>query len=256
MGSAIVGGIIKSGFAAAKNITAADIDNKLLQNMSVTYKINTTNSNTQVAKESDVLFLCIKPHIYLPVINEIKDIINPNAIIVTIAAGQTLKAVSAAFGKPLKIVRTMPNTPALVNAGCTAVCPSMLLSNEDSELILSIFKTIGTAELLPEHLFDAFTGVAGSSPAYAFMFIEAMADAGVRYGLSRSQAFRFSAQTLLGSAKMLLQEDMHPGELKDAVCSPGGTTIEAVCVLENAGFRNAVIQAVSACVDKSIKMSE
>ena len=144
----------------------------------------------------------------------------------------------------------MPNTPALVLEGCTGVCADENVSAEDLEFVLKLLTAFGTAHVVPERLMDVVTGVSGSSPAYVFLFIEAMADEAVAEGMPRKQAYEFAAQAVLGSAKMVLETGKHPGELKDMVCSPAGTTIEAVKVLEEKGFRGAVMDAVSACVDK------
>lgn len=148
----------------------------------------------------------------------------------------------------------MPNTPAMVGEGVTAICPNKNITNEDMEVLESIIGTFGTVERVEEKLFDAVVAVSGSSPAYVFMFIEAMADAAVLQGMARDKAYRFAAQAVLGSAKMVLDTGKHPGALKDMVCSPGGTTIEGVAVLEEKGMRSAVIEAMNAVYDKSGKM--
>lgn len=258
MGSAIVGGVIQAGLFKAADIIVSDMDNNMLKKISEAHGVNTTNSNTEVASQADVLFLAIKPNIYELVIKEIKDNVKPGIIVVTIAAGQTMGGLVEKFGNndKIKIVRTMPNTPALVNQGMTGVCPGANLGEDDKQIVLKIFNSIGKAAVLPEYLFDAYTGLAGSGPAYVFMFIEALADGGVLHGLPRAQAMEFAAQTVLGSAQMVLSGNDHPGFLKDAVCSPGGTTIEAVAELELQGFRGAVISAVSASTQKSQKMSQ
>ena len=145
----------------------------------------------------------------------------------------------------------MPNTPALVGEGMTGVCANDLVTEEELQLVLTLLKSFGRAEVVPEYLMDTVTGVSGSSPAYVFLFLEALADAAVAEGMPRKQAYEFAAQSVLGSAKMLLETGMHPGELKDMVCSPGGTTIEAVAVLERENLRSAVIAATRACIRKS-----
>lgn len=145
----------------------------------------------------------------------------------------------------------MPNTPALVGEGMTGVCANDLVTEEELQLVLTLLKSFGRAEVVPEYLMDTVTGVSGSSPAYVFLFLEALADAAVAEGMPRKQAYEFAAQSVLGSAKMLLETGMHPGELKDMACSPGGTTIEAVAVLEREKLRSAVIDATRACIRKS-----
>ena len=170
---------------------------------------------------------------------------------VTLAPGKTLQWLDAMFGKPTKLVRTMPNTPALVGEGMTALCSNEFVTEEELEKVVQIFQSFGKTQVVPESMIDVVVGVSGSSPAYVFMFIEAMADAAVADGMPRSQAYEFAAQAVLGSAKMVLETGKHPGEFKDMVCSPGGTTIEAVRVLEEIGMRSAVFEACKACVKKA-----
>ena len=168
--------------------------------------------------------------------------------------GET-QALEAALPSSAKVVRLMPNTPALVNAGMTSVTVNAYLTDEETELVMSLCRSFGRAELVPESLIDAVIGVSGSAPAYVFMFIEAMADAAVAGGMPRKQAYEFAAQTVMGAAKMVLETGKHPGELKDMVCSPGGTTIEAVIKLEEMGLRQAVIAGVRSATEKSQEMS-
>ena len=188
-----------------------------------------------MAKQSDILVLSVKPQVYPAVIKEIRDEVSSEQIIVTIAAGVSMEAAERQFGKEVKIVRVMPNTPALVGEGMSGLCCNEYVTEEEFDLVHKIFESFGKAEKITENLMDAVVGVSGSGPAYVYMFIEAMADAAVAQGLPRKQAYTFAAQTLLGSAKMVLETGQHPGELKDAVCSPAGTTIEAVNVLEKKG---------------------
>ena len=257
IGGAIIGGIIKAGLVTPKNIIASDISEARLVSLSDTFKINTTTSNMDTAQNSDILFLSIKPFIYDAVIAEVKDHVKPDAIIVIVAAGHSIASVREKFGNDnIKIAKAMPNIPAMVNAAMTAVCTTDTLSEDEVKSVLSIFNSVGETELLPEHLFDVFTAVAGSSPAYAFIFIDALADAGVRYGLPRNQALKFCTQVILGVAKMILETGEHPSVLKDTVCTPGGTTIDAICELDKLGFRNAIISCVDACVKKSVKIRE
>ena len=155
------------------------------------------------------------------------------------------------FQKPVKIVRTMPNTPALVGEGMTAACPNAYVTEDEKKYALELLGSFGKVEVVPEHLIDAVVAVSGSSPAYVFLLIEAMADAAVAEGMPRQQAYQFAAQAVYGSAKMVLETGKHPGELKDMVCSPAGTTIEAVRVLEEKGLRSAVIEAMKACAEVS-----
>ncbi|MBM6838398.1 pyrroline-5-carboxylate reductase, partial [Clostridium saudiense] len=193
---------------------------------------------------------------YSIVINEIKNSVKEDVIIVTIAAGKSIESTEKSFGKELKVIRTMPNTPALVGEGMTAVCPNKLITDEDLAEVSKLLSSFSKIEVVSESLIDAVTSVSGSSPAYVYMFIEAMADAAVLQGMPRDKAYKFAAQTVLGSAKMVLETGIHPGALKDMVCSPGGTTIEAVAELEGKGFRSAIISAMNKCYKKSQEMSK
>ena len=166
-------------------------------------------------------------------------------LVLSIAAGVTLDQLARALGHDRKIVRAMPNTPSLVNAGMTSVTPNALVTPEDVADVLNIFRCFGEAEVIAESMIHPVVGVSGSAPAYVFMFLEAMADAAVLGGMPRAQAYKFAAQAVMGSAKMVLETGKHPGELKDMVCSPGGTTIEAVRVLEERGFRSAVVESMA-----------
>ena len=176
-------------------------------------------------------------------------------LVISIAAGQTIANIEKLFGKTIKLVRSMPNTPALVLEGAAGVCYNDHVTEDDKKTVMEIFSSFGVANEVSESMIDTVIGVSGSSPAYVFMFIEAMADAAVADGMPRAQAYEMAAQSVLGSAKMVLETGKHPGELKDMVCSPAGTTIEAVRVLEEKGFRSAVIEAMKACVKKAKEMS-
>jgi len=251
MASAIMGGLINNANIAPSSIIASDASKQALNNASSNLSINTTSNNCEVASESEVLFLSIKPQYYEVVINEIKTSLTPEQIVITIAPGKTIEWLTSKLGDNIKIVRTMPNTPALVGEGITGVCKNNLVTDDEFTYVMSLLGSFGLAEAIPESLMDVCVSVSGSSPAYVFMFIEAMADAAVADGMPRNQAYKFAAQAVLGSAKMVLETGKHPGELKDMVCSPGGTTIEAVRVLEEKGMRSSVIEAMKACTKKA-----
>lgn len=251
MASAMIGGIIANKICDAGDITASDAYPGALEKAGESLGINVTADNKEVAACADILFLSVKPQYYETVIKEIREQIRETQIIVTIAPGKTLAWLSDIFGKPVKLVRCMPNTPALVGEGITGACHNDLVQKEELDLVCSILRGFGKVEVLTENLMDVVVSVSGSSPAYVFMFIEAMADAAVADGMPRAQAYKFAAQAVLGSARMVLETGKHPGELKDMVCSPGGTTIEAVSVLEKQGFRSSVIEAMRACVRKA-----
>ena len=253
MAQAIIGGIIKNGLVDKAEIIASAATQKTIDKVKSEYGINVTLDNREVAK-ADILFLAVKPVYYQSVIEEIRDIKTEGQIIVTIAAGKSLEWVAEAYGDERKIIRTMPNTPALVGEGITAVCPNENISDEELSEVCKLLNSFGKAEVIKESMMDAVVAVSGSSPAYVFMFIEAMADATVAEGMPRAQAYQFAAQSVLGSAKMVLDTGKHPGELKDMVCSPAGTTIEAVRTLEKTGFRSSVMECMKACADKSRSM--
>ena len=198
-----------------------------------------------------MIILSVKPQFYEEVINQIKDCVKKEQIIITIAPGKTLAWLAEKFGKEVKIVRTMPNTPALVGEGMTAMCPNEYMEKEEIEYVKQLLESFGRVEVVPERLMDVVVSVSGSSPAYVFMMIEAMADAAVSGGMPRAQAYQFAAQAVYGSAKMVLETGKHPGELKDMVCSPAGTTIEAVRTLEEMGFRSSIIEAMKVCEEVS-----
>ena len=250
MASAIIGGILSSGISAPGDLMASDSSPAAQERIRNDLKIACV-TNTEAASGSDILFLSVKPQYYADVIAEIRDAVRPETVIVTIAPGKTLAWLRDQFGRDLKIVRTMPNTPAMVKEGMTGVCRNELVTDEDLAQVMTILESFGKAEVVPENLLDVVTSVSGSSPAYVFLLIEAMADGAVADGMPRAQAYKFAAQAVLGSAKMVLETGSHPGVLKDMVCSPGGTTMEAVRILEEKGFRSAIIEAEKACVKKS-----
>ena len=256
MGGSILGGILKSKMIDNENIMASVKSDRSMEKVKNEYNVHVTKDSREVAKFSDLVVIGVKPNIYDEVLEEIKDVIDDKKIIITIAAGKTIESVEKIIGNDKKIIRTMPNTPSLVGEGMTSLSPNKNISQEELDFVKSLFDSLGKSEVINEDLIHAVIGSSGSSTAYAFMFIEAIADGAVRAGMPRDKAYKFAAQGVLGAAKMVLEEDKHPGELKDMVCSPGGTTIEAVKVLEEEKFRGAVIKAVEACVNKSIEMSK
>ena len=256
MGKAIIGGIVKSQLTAASNLHVFDIDSSKSREMAEQFGSTVATSATSAAAVADILFIAVKPNVIPALLPELKAHIQPGYIVISIAAGVTLATLEQGLSAGHKIIRVMPNTPALVNCGMSSITPNANITPAELESVLAIFKSFGEAEVVSEYLIHSVVAVSGSAPAYAFMFIEAMADAAVLGGMPRAQAYKFAAQTLLGSAKMVLETGKHPGELKDMVCSPGGTTIEAVKVLEEQGFRAAVINAMQSCMAKSDAMSK
>ncbi len=252
MGSAILcGAVDKAGFAE---------DDIYAHSLAFSDKVRKLNINVTSLKElvqnSDYIILCVKPNSFKEVLSEIKAIQGYNdKVYISIAAGITIDFVKSILGD-VKVIRTMPNICLLAGAGMTVIAPDSKVSDEEIDFAEKIFSGAGKTLRIPESLVDSCTAVSGSGPAYAFMFIEAMADAAVMQGISRKDAYMLSSQTLLGASLMQLETGLNPAQLKDMVCSPGGTTIEAVASLENDSFRASVINAVNVCADKARKMKK
>lgn len=251
MADAMIAGMLRKDIVKPEDIIGSAKTEATREKMKTKYDICVSNKNADVAAQADILILAVKPQFMEDVISEIKDVVSIQTLIISIAAGKTIAWIENAFGKTIKLVRCMPNTPALVGEGCTGMCVNARVSQGEIDESLKLMESFGKAGLVPERLMDAVGAVSGSSPAYVFMFIEAMADAGVAAGMPRAQAYEFAAQAVYGSAKLVLESGRHPGELKDMVCSPGGTTIQGVKVLEERGMRGAVMDALTACVEKS-----
>ncbi|PRR79034.1 Pyrroline-5-carboxylate reductase [Clostridium liquoris] len=255
MAQAIIGGIVASNILPGEKVLVSDTDEKKLNYIKDKLNVKVTKDNKEIAANSDIIILAIKPNVHDQVIGEIKDCVKDDVVIVTIGAGITINYIEKAFNRDIKVIRTMPNTPALVGEGMAALCYNNIVSKEEIEEVVSIFESFGKVEIISEKLMDVVPAVSGSSPAYVYMFIEALADGAVLDGMPRDKAYKMAAQSVLGAAKMVLETGEHPGALKDKVCSPGGTTIEAVYSLEMSNFRGAVIQAMRKCTEKTIKMS-
>ena len=251
MARAIIGGIIEKGNIKPGEIIGSDISLAAAESAKKDFKIKVCMENAMVAEQADVLILAVKPQYLDYSLEGVKPVLKKNVIIISIVAGKDIAYLEGLLGKTHSIVRCMPNTPALIGEACTAFTPNAKVSESQLDIAAELIRCFGKAIQVPESMMDAVVGVSGSAPAYVFMFIEAMADAAVAGGMPRKQAYEFAAQSVLGSAKMVLETGKHPGELKDMVTSPAGTTIEAVKVLEQEGFRGAVIDAVEACIEKS-----
>jgi pyrroline-5-carboxylate reductase len=254
MATALANGFISSSKISAKDIYISDKSLKNLSRWDNTM-VNTCNDNISVCKHCDVIIYAVKPNVLPDVLSETKEYIN-NKLIISIAAGVTIKSIEKITGKDTKIVRAMPNTPAQVGCGMTVLSANANIAAQDLEDIKNVFKGAGNVVVLDEKYINAATVLHGSSPAYVYMFIEAMANSGVKYGIPKNISLELSAKAVEGAAKMVLDTGIHPSELKDNVCSPGGTTIEAVLELEKNGFSNAISKAVDACIQKADKMSE
>jgi len=256
MAGAIIGGAIKSGYLIPENIYISDVDSDKAKALADMYGVKTAKGNKELINNCDVLILSVKPHIYSIVLDDIKGHIGKNILIVTIAAGVTLNYVKGFLGNDIKIIRTMPNTPALVGEGMTAITYTPPVKEVDVTFVKGLFSSFGLVEVIDEGLIDAFSSLCSSSPAFVDMFIEAMADAAVQLGLPRNKSYIMAAQAVRGTAKMVIETGKHPGELKDMVCSPAGTTIEGVRILEKKGMRSAVMEAVIAAAEKAKAFGE
>lgn len=251
MATAMLGGMIGSNLVKTEDVKGSDSFKEACDKITQKLGIKAGTDNLEAIRDAEIVILAIKPQVYDKVLSEIKNEIKTNQVIISIAPGKTLGYLEEHLSSENKIVRIMPNTPALVGEGTTGVCRNARVSDEEFATVLELLGSFGKAFEVSENQMDAVVAVSGSSPAYVFMLIEAMADGAVAEGLARDKAIQMAAQAVLGSAKMVLETGKHPGELKDMVCSPAGTTIEAVGVLESEGYRGAIIDAVRACADRS-----
>lgn len=256
MGSAILRGIVDAEYVKPSQCMVFDVNRRKLRDISEDIPGITAGKDCQdVTTNSDLIILAVKPLYIKEVIDEIRPVLSGKAVL-SIAAGWTVDMLEKELRNTgATWLRVMPNTPALVGEGMTAICDDTTFTQEDFDFAKGIFDAVGKTRVLPERLFDGVIAISGSSPAYVYMMIEAMADAGVREGLPRTYAYEMAAQSVLGSALMVLSSGTHPAALKDAVCSPGGTTIDAVASLEKNGFRNAILEAMKVCAEKSREMS-
>jgi pyrroline-5-carboxylate reductase len=239
-----------AGAVPPENITVCDIDAARRTYLLEKYGVRVTAESAQAVLFAPVVLMAVKPDVCGRVLAECGELMQGKAL-VSIVAGWSCASIAALLPDGVRILRVMPNTPALVGEGMSVFCTEHTLEADEYAFIESIFASFGRVMSLPERYFDAVTALSGSGPAYVFLFIEALADGGVKQGLPRAAALELAAQTVLGAARMVLDSGRHPGELKDAVCSPGGTTIEAVFTLEKSGFRGAVMDAVEQCARKS-----
>lgn len=246
MGYAILKGLLK--VYDKEDILVTDVNKERLNQVAGEMAVTAVNGNAECAREADYVVLAIKPQYYNQVLEEIRDLLTKKHIVISIAPGISIEQLRSKLGSHVRLVRAMPNTPALLGEGMTGVCfDQSMFQDEEIQTIHAFFESFGKMRLVEERLMDAVVCVSGSSPAYVYLFIEALADSAVKYGLPRDTAYEMAAQTFIGSAKMVLETGEHPGKLKDQVCSPGGTTIAGVSALEEFGFRNAVIKASDAC---------
>jgi len=251
MGSALLRCMAKSNLVKSNSFWIYDKDIIKCKKLQQETGVNIANSAKRLTEKCNVIILAVKPFNVADVLSEIVNDLNPDQLIISIAAGISVNQIKQMIKQKCNVLRVMPNTPAMISEGMTAICYDPFISDEYLTLACDIFQSCGKVEIISENQIHGVTAISGSSPAYVFLFLEALADGGVMSGLSREQSYKMAAQTMIGAAKMLLQTEKHPGELKDMVCSPGGTTIDAIASLEKNGFRSAIIEAVRICAKRS-----
>jgi len=255
MGEALIGGMISGRLVSSESITVSDMLTERLDYFGNKYQINVTRNNTEASKNADIVILAVKPQNMAEVLEGVASMIDETKLIISIAAGITTRFIEEHLKNGVRVIRAMPNTPALIGEGATAVAKGGNAGEDDLALVRHIFDSVGLTVVVREDLMDAVTGLSGSGPAYGFVIIEALSDAGVNMGLSRDIALKLSAQTLLGAAKLCLKGGKHPAELKDMVASPGGTTIAGLKAIENGNLRATLIAAVEAATLRSRELT-
>jgi pyrroline-5-carboxylate reductase len=257
MGQALVSGLVGSGSSKPQDIICTDIREVKLKAIEKQYGVQTSTSNLEAVSQADIIIYAVKPQIMATVLNETAEKLDMSKLIISIAAGVPMEAIESCLNKELRLIRVMPNIAAAVKEAATAIAAGRHASKEDVQLAMEIFDSIGKSVFIQEnYLMDAITGLSGSGPAYIFLIVEAMADAGVKVGLSRQEALFLSAQTVLGAAKMLIETQEHPGQLRDRVTSPGGTAIAGLATLEEGGLRTTLIHAVEVATHRSRELGE
>jgi pyrroline-5-carboxylate reductase len=256
MGTAMIKGIIGANIVNPSDIYVFDLDKQKLQALNVEFGVNAVADCIDVVEKCDYIILAVKPNVVKIVLSEIKDAFTADKLLISIAAGIPLKTYKSALGEEKKVIRAMPNTPAIIGEGMTLISFDQCVPEADIKDTMNILGALGKVECLEERLMNEVVALTGSSPAYIFMLIEAMADAAVLSGIPRQTAYRLASQAVSGSAKMVAVTGKHPGELKDQVCSPAGTTIEAVASLEKNGFRNSIIEAMNECTKKAKELGK
>jgi pyrroline-5-carboxylate reductase len=256
MGEVLTSGVISGDLISPQSITVSDIVPERLGYLEEKYWVKVTADNKKAIKNADIIILAVKPQNMADVLEDMSDMIDKNKLLISIAAGITIKFIEKYCKKNVRIIRAMPNTPALVGEGATALALGNNATEDDLALARHIFSSVGITVIVQEDLMDAVTGLSGSGPAYGFIIIEALSDAGVKMGLSRDIALTLSAQTLLGAAKLYLKGDKHPAELKDMVTSPGGTTIAGIKAIEDGKLRATLISAVEEATLRSKELGK
>jgi pyrroline-5-carboxylate reductase len=254
MAAALVGGLVHGEVLPPAHILASDVNAERLEQLSQQFGIRTTMDNHQLLRESDVVVLAVKPQVIDKVLTQIGADVRPDHLVVSVAAGVPIEALESRLPRGSRVVRAMPNTPATVQAGATAVSGGAHASADDLRIARELFEAVGRVVVLDEGLLDAVTGLSGSGPAYVMLIIEALADGGVKVGLHRDTALLLAAQTVFGSAKLLLETGEHPGRLKDMVTSPGGTAIAGLHTLESGALRKTLIDAVETASKRAAEL--
>ena len=256
MGEVIASGIVSSKLVPAKNVTVSDVVKERLDYLKKTYKICIETDNTKAVKLTDIIVLAVKPQVMGEVLTDITEAITKSKLVISIAAGISTSFIEGYLKKGMRVVRIMPNTPALIGEGAAALTAGKSATEDDLALAQAIFDSVGITVIVKEELMDAVTGLSGSGPAYGFIIIEALSDAGVKMGLTRDIALKLAAQTLVGAAKLCLKGDRHPGQLKDMVTSPGGTTIAGIKALEDGKLRATLMDAVEMATLRSKELGQ
>ena len=256
MAAALVKGLLHSEVVPPANVTVSDVKAERLAQLKEQHGCKTTADNLELVRTCDVVVLSVKPQVIDKVLSAIGEAIRPEQLVVSVAAGVPVAAIEARLPAGTRVVRTMPNTPATVDAGATAIAAGTHATEADLAIARALFEAVGRVVTLEESLLDAVTGLSGSGPAYVMLMIEALADGGVKVGLHRDTALLLAAQTVFGSAKLLLETGEHPGRLKDMVTSPGGTAIAGLHTLESGGLRRTLIDAVEVATNRAIQLGE
>lgn len=256
MATALIRGLVNSGVAEASSVWASDVKEERLKELSDQHGIRTTTDNHELVKNVDVLVLSVKPQVVDKVLETISPDIRKDQLVVSVAAGVPIRALEGRLPEGTHVIRSMPNTPATALAGATALAAGTFATKADLDRATALFEAVGKVVTLDETLIDAVTGLSGSGPAYVFLIIEALADGGVKVGLHRDTALLLAAQTVYGSAKLLLETGEHPGRLKDMVTSPGGTAIAGLHTLESGALRKTLIDAVEAATKRAAELGE
>ncbi len=256
MGEALTHGLLYGHLCRPEQIFCSDVRGERLKNVKEKYGVKTTSHNAEVVKQSDIVILSVKPQIMKPVVEEIAEYLDLSKLIISIAAGVPLDAIESCAQKDLKLIRVMPNICVSVREGVSAIAAGKHAMKDDLMMAKTIFDSVGKSLFIDEYLLDAVTGLSGSGPAYIFLIIDALADAGVKVGLSRDDALVLASQTVLGAAKMLIETGEHPGKLKDMVTSPGGTAIAGLHTLEEGGLRTTLINAVEVATQRARVLGE